>query len=443
MQLLVVGMPLPNPRIDNYSFFSAPSFFDYDAILIDPLHVSTLLDEVTAGGVAHEISGPQPLVNAPTAGLNVGLGDFLRRRLTEMERFLDRGGTIGVFARPNQAHPYIAGFPGADRYCWLPAPAGMRWDEPILVPAFGTEVDLTDRSSQFASFIDAYRRWFHYRAYLSERFPAASAAIRVFARSAGGAAVAADIPCRHGHIVLLPAMFEIPAGETRFSLASNLLDCLRLTVHAAAEGQPPDWAVQEDFPGLAPLLEAEEDASKKLQEADEHYATAAAELKQVARFRDLLWQEGAFGLEPIVRDAFQLLGFYVTLDRDRPAVLEADGRDAMLEVEGAEGEVVEWPYFRLQKRLEADLLISKLPKKGVIVVNGYRQQPPVSRPTQYSETLRIASENYRYALVTTTQLVDLVRAAMQDASPEHLRRLRDLIFEMDGVTLPEGFPRPA
>jgi len=86
MQLLVVGMPLPNPRIDNYSFFSAPAFFDYDAILVEPEAISKSIDEVVAGGSSHSSAAGEAIVNAPTAGPLVGLGDYLRRRYQETEQ---------------------------------------------------------------------------------------------------------------------------------------------------------------------------------------------------------------------------------------------------------------------------------------------------------------------------------------------------------------------
>src|SRR6266567_1112466 len=135
MRLLVVGIPLPNQRIDNYSFFSAPSFFDYDAVLIDPAAIVQVVNEVLNGTSAHATAADEPIVNAPTTGLNVGLADMLRRRRDETERLLARGGTVAIFARPNQAFRFIAGLPAADQYCWLPVPPEMAWAEPYLVPA--------------------------------------------------------------------------------------------------------------------------------------------------------------------------------------------------------------------------------------------------------------------------------------------------------------------
>ena len=36
-RILSLGFPLPGTHVDNYTFLSAPAFFDYDAIVVDPL----------------------------------------------------------------------------------------------------------------------------------------------------------------------------------------------------------------------------------------------------------------------------------------------------------------------------------------------------------------------------------------------------------------------
>ena len=364
MRLLVIGMPLPNQRIDNYSFFNAPSFFDYDAMVVDPAALVQTIEEITAGGGTHSTAADEPVVNAPSRGPHVGLADFIRRRREETERLLARGGTVAVFARPSYPLPFVAGFGGADQYSWLPAPSGLSYAEPYLLPAFGTEVLMSDSASSVAPFVDGYGRWFHYRAYFAENTPAFSAVAHVFARSIGGAAIGVRFSIGKGQIFFLPAMFDVPAGDPRFNLATTLLNCLAQSVHAAAEEPAPAWTDSVSFPGAEAYEQAVQEASSRLEAANEAYSEARTRLNEVARYRSLLWQEGAYGLEPVVRDAFQLLGFVVTADPDTPAVLTADDRMAFLEVEGSTETVVEWPYFRLQKRLEKDLLSTRQPKKG-------------------------------------------------------------------------------
>jgi len=440
MRLLVIGMPLPNQRIDNYSFFNAPSFFDYDAMLVEPSALVQAVEEITGGGGTHATAADEPVVNAPTRGPNVGLGDFMRRRRDETQRLLDRGGTVAVFARPNYPLTFVSGFGGADQYSWLPTPVGLSYGEPYLMPAFGTQVVLTDSASSVAPFIEGYERWFHYRAYFAENTPAFAAVAHVFARSIGGAAVGVRFAVGRGQIIFLPAMFDVPAGDPRFNLATTLINCLAQSVHAAAEEPAPAWVDTVSFPGAEVYEAALQQAATQLEAANQGYTEARTRLDEVARYRRLLWQEGTYGLEPVVRDAFQLLGFTVTTDLDTPATIVADGQTAFLEVEGSTETVVEWPYFRLQKRLEKDLLNTREPKKGIIVVNGQRLAPLADRTQPYTDALRIAAENYRYALLTSSALADLVREAQRRPEPQTLQRLRGLIFAMAGDQLPDGFP---
>ena len=249
MRLLVIGMPLPNQKIDNYSFFSAPSFFDYDAVLVDPAAIVQAVNQVVNGGASHATAADEAIVNAPSNGLQVGLADLLKRRRDETERLLARGGTVALFTRPAQPFRFITGFPAADQYCWLPAPPEMAYAEPYLVPAFGTEVLPTDTSSPLAPFITTFDRWFHYRAYFAENVPSFSGAARVFARSVGGAAVGVRFEFGRGHVYFLPAMYSTPEGDPRFNLASTLLSCLTQSVHAAPSEQPPEWVRGIELPG--------------------------------------------------------------------------------------------------------------------------------------------------------------------------------------------------
>ena len=48
-RILSLGFPLPGPQVDNYTFLSAPSFFDYDAIVVDPNALSLLIESVIDG----------------------------------------------------------------------------------------------------------------------------------------------------------------------------------------------------------------------------------------------------------------------------------------------------------------------------------------------------------------------------------------------------------
>src|SRR3989304_2918418 len=72
MRALVIGFPLPDPQIDNYNFLSAPSFFDYDALVVDTASVSRAIEEVVSQSQERLTYTDEPVVNGPTSPGAVG-----------------------------------------------------------------------------------------------------------------------------------------------------------------------------------------------------------------------------------------------------------------------------------------------------------------------------------------------------------------------------------
>ena len=433
MRAVIIGYPIPSPQFDNYSILSAPAVFDYDALVIDPAGVSQAIEEVVAGGTAHQTYTDQPVVNADGGPLAVALAEHLRRRQEEVRRLLAAGGLVVCWLRPEAAHPLVAGFPGCDRYFWLPAPPGVRWTPPYLMPGEGTGLVVTDAGHVFAPLLQEFRTRFLYTAYLNDAVPGLMEHLHVIARSPGGAPVAAELRVGRGRVVFLPSPNAREMERHRLQLGVALEQTLERALRETAGESPPAWAARAALPGLDVLEERAQAARRAAEEAEARAAEAEARAEELARWRRLLWQEGKHGLGEIVREALRLLGFTVTERLDEPAVLTAEGQEAFLEVEGSEEPVLEYPYIRLQRRLERDLLETKTPKKGVLVVNGQRLLEPEARTEPYAETLRIAAENYRYCLMTSVDLFHLVRRVLEGAGEEERRAMRRAILETSGV----------
>ncbi len=447
MRVLVVGFPLPNPKFDNYNLLTSPSWFDYDALIIDPESVSTVIEDVVTHREEHKTRAEEPIQNRPTNPLTVGLEAVIRRRRAEAARLLENGGTIAAFARPDVIHEGVAGFAGCNRYSWLPAPAGVTWDESFLVRADGTEVRVVDSTHPFAPIIERHDRWISYRARIEENAPGFGAYGHVFARSAGGVPVAVDLTVGKGHVILLPAFGSIAYGDQRFELAGEFLEALRRVAGSVADVTPPHWVADLALPGSEDAERQEREAAAAVETAQSRLAETRAELNKLTRFRSLLWQEGAHGLGPIVREAFRALGFEVEADPDKPGWIADGGVRAFFEIESSTDPVKEWPYLRLQKRVEQDLLRTKDPKHGLIVVNGQRLTPLPNRTEQISDTLRAAAENARFGILTTERLFDLVKYVLNepyDYANRSVMRARILgaVGEVGANVLPEPAPEP-
>jgi len=221
MRVLVLGIPLPHPDFDNYSFLSAPSFFDYEVMVVEAQALTTAIAQVVAGEPAHHAFDGRRVVNGPSSPQTISVAELLRLRRLETRLFLERGGLLVLFAYPDVPVPGVEGLGHLHRYYWLPEP-GRPWHE-MLTPGFGGRgVILSDDSHPFASYVREYGRRLSFHAYLTERETEA----RVFARSPGGAGVAAELALGGGRLVLLPPIGDLDPTYDRIPLAQVLHGCI-------------------------------------------------------------------------------------------------------------------------------------------------------------------------------------------------------------------------
>ena len=219
---LVVGIPLPHVTFDNYSGISAPAFSEYQRLIVETAALSNVVEEVIAGVGEHRNFGGQLVHNGPSTADAFSLSDLLEMRRRETEWFLSRGGIAVCFAHPDVAHPGVAHH-GWRRYSWLPAPPGLRY-EAFLLPGFGTPgAEVSDTDHPFAPFISELAPRLAYRATLDESAPNFSDYAHVFARSRGGAAIAAELTVDRGRIVILPPIID-PQSD-RGKVAQTLFEC--------------------------------------------------------------------------------------------------------------------------------------------------------------------------------------------------------------------------
>jgi hypothetical protein len=439
VRILSLGFGLPDPHVDNYNWASALSFFDYDAIVVDPaVAVSQMVEAVVESGGDYASYFDEPVENAASRTDTIGLADLLRRRRDETERLLARGGLVVCFAYPDAPHPGVSGFTGCHRYYWLPAPPGCDYGAANVRPAGGTYVAPTDYEHPFAELLERFGSRFVYRAILEEGARAFGPFGKVIGRSAGGAAVALDMKVAGGRVVLLPALPERLSQEDRYRLAGVLVNCVRNALLLAAEESPPMWLDLFSLPGLPEAKARLEHAESRLLEAEEEQAAAQNALRAIDRYRRILWEEGKFGLELPVRDALQKLGFVSFTSQDEPAYFGYEGERVLVEAQGSEGVVGMDVHYRLRQRLERKIAEGERPR-GLAVVNGFRLVSPEQRPQQYEEPLRVAAESMRYCLLETTQLFEAVEAAFagqEDLVKEFCRR----ILRTEGLFLAEEEP---
>lgn len=411
MRILSLGCPLPDSLIDNYDWASALSFYDYDALIIDPAEaVSKLVEGIVQFGQSFATYNGEPVLDGPSTADAVGLADLLRRRRAETERFLANGGLIVVMAYPDVPHPRVGGFTGAHRYYWLPAPAGTDYGPAYLQAAGGRHVTPTDYENAFADYLETMRDRVVYRA----AFPdgAFGEHGKVIGRSPGGAAIAMEVRTGGGRVVFLPAYPTNLTHSERGDIARSLVAAIRNAILTDAEEDPPYWLSDYSLPGL-------EEADRRLEAAEDRADEAEAELvearnafRKIDHYRRLLWQEGKYGLDLPMRDALAELGFANLSQPDEPATMMFMGETVFIEVEGSIGSVGMNPHYRLRQRMEAKIAEGRR-ALGLIIVNGERAQPPTARPAPIEDSLRIAAESMRYCVVEAADVYEALKAKLE------------------------------
>ena len=428
MRVLSISHTLRNPYVDNHTIFSAPTIFDYEAIVIDPGGVFTSVHEAIDGSKAHVTPSDVAVANGETTASTVGVADVLRRRREEFARALERGAVIAVFTYPQATLSEVSGFSGADRYFFLPAPPGLGWDTTLLRGGEGRECAIVDHGHPFAPALDVLRGNLLYRAYFDDRAPGFAGVAHVIARSAGGAPVAASFAVGGGTVVFLPAP-RASDGDLPANLGGAIVGAMRGMLGRSQE-EPPTWLAGASLPGLAELEAADSDARERRDSAQRELDEAELATAERATVRDVLWREGDYALLPAVVRCLELLGFEHWSDE---RILRSPEGNLFLEVDGSGGAVGMPPHYRLRERLDAVIAEEQRAPRGLVVANGDRLRPPASREQQFSESLRIAAEATGYALLTATELFTAAGAALGETADETLAALRRRLVATDGL----------
>ncbi len=236
MRILSLGFPLPGPAVDNHTFVTAPTFFDYDAAVVDPNALSQLIEDVLAGGAEQRTRLGELVAIEADDRATIALAHLLRDRRDETARLIGRGGLVVCLAYPNAVHT-VPGFPDCDRYCWLPVAPGLAYREPLLRRGYGTQLAPAEVEHPFSPLIEQFRARLAYQAYFDDETPGFADIGSVFARSAGGAAVGVELRLDRGRAVFLPPPARPLAGDQRYEFSSALQEAIGLALNPPASLQ--------------------------------------------------------------------------------------------------------------------------------------------------------------------------------------------------------------
>jgi hypothetical protein len=211
-------------------------------------------------------------------------------------------------------------------------------------------------------------------------------------------------------------------------LATAIIDGAA-AVLGRAQGAPPAWLADIPVAGLAEREAAVERARHALAAAQSALNEAEFARAELSVLRDVLWTESPRALALGVDRCLALLGF----EPAGEGRVHAGEGELLVEAAGSEREVGMGPHYTLRARLDEVIATEQRAPRGLVVVNGQRLTPPEERTGVFDESLRIAAEAMRYALITAPELFFTASAALDGLPAEALAKIRLRILTTDGL----------
>lgn len=241
----------------------------------------------------------------------------------------------------------------------------MAWGSPYLRAAEGQTIRIAAEEHPFAPVLRDYRKGMVYRAIFDEAQAQLRQGTRIIAQGGVGAPVAVEFAVEAAAVSFLPIIAD-DSGSLRGQVAARVITALEQMQTSTSSESATMWERSVVVPGLEQLEATLEEAERAVgirhgAPGDHAFPGRRAALPPAARHARRRRPHQA------VADALVLLGFTITARHASTLEIESEGVQAIVECEGSQGEVVEWPYIRLQRRLEAEPLKTGSAPHGLIV----------------------------------------------------------------------------
>jgi hypothetical protein len=278
----------------------------------------------------------------------------------------------------------------------------------------------------------------HFEAYLQAvANEVGNAGGTVFAVNSVGYPVAAEFVVVGGRVCFVPIPRDVPGDRVGAAIA-RIVDT---HFGGPTEIDIPAWASEVIVPGATASDNRIGELEEKKNEVDAEISALKDKRSELTNYRRLLFGYGKTLLEPVVRQAFRLLGFEVPEPEQYAGEWDvelkepASGKTAIGEVEGSEGAIDVDKYRQLLDYFQAEVLEGRI-HKGILIGNGWKSKEldAPERRTQFTEhALRGARQN-AFCMLPTSELFKVVCAVLESPSDEALRiEIRDSILSTIGI----------
>lgn len=222
LKILSVDFYLRGAGIRNASFLDAPSFSDYDVVIIDPNPIS----EFWTSKIRPEDDGSLWSYSLLDGGFGNSLKQFFNNRAEEINLLLSITGGILICILRNKgsilnlaSSPYVKDKSSAiARYSWFP---NARLSPYFFNPVYriGESIKIVDKKHPFSQFISVLKENIYYEAIID----GLSRIAKPIAVSKVGELIGCEVSFGKGKIIFLPPTKKVDQDM----VAGILIDCIR------------------------------------------------------------------------------------------------------------------------------------------------------------------------------------------------------------------------
>lgn len=387
----VIG--IPDSREGN--LVEADVFQDYDAVVIDPENLFDLYGSRYYQNVRNSPGKLDPDFGKLCVEVN-------RRRRSEVNTLLNHSGILICLLRPiitNSFYVRDQRWSYVSNYNWLFTDAELDRELGEIVFSKGKTVDFVDPAHAFFEYLNTKPSW---SAYIDVN---TCKSWKTLASAFDTHVLSLSKRVGSGHMVFLPSYYDHNNGELLKQSISKLLKGKEVIAQ-------PNWAVPILIPGQKEFRTKIEENNSEISSLENERENLIKKDNELERWKWLLYAKGKHELEPIVLDAFRLIGFDVKLqpDKDSDGLIVSQFGSALLEVVGSSGSIRLEKFGELLKNVGNFITQTSQQVKGILVGNPFCEEPIDNRPPKDSQKQLFAKEIIDSAInqnVTVLQSGDL------------------------------------
>lgn len=454
-KILSIGFYLDEKGIINESFYTAPSFSDYDVLIIDPIKISEEWKDIKP-----QHDGSLLTYHSIDGGFSKNIKEIMEQRADETKLLLEKtGGIVICFLREkglvlNCKEESYDRYPvKIHRYSWLPSQE-LYWSyesvDPFTqkkskqtgkyifskyfdsIPRFGQEIGEIDKTHPFFQYFTALKNEIYFEAVISSDNDIIKVA-KPLAKNKVGEVIALELSFGKGKFIFLSPI-EYKSMDVK-KVSGILIDCIRKSLNWSQPLIKPIWINKYEFLQEREFQKKIDDFQTKIMSLDKEKQKIEEDKNKLEMLKGMLYEQGKYGLEPPIREAFRILGFKV-LEReeykeDYDLYAKEKNLEVIGEIEGSNNQIDIWKYRQLLDFVNNEVENGKK-VKGILIGNAFIVEDPDKRTEQFTEKAILGCKRQKFCRITTYELFKAVRAVLSEPHDNKLKEsIKQKILECE------------